>query len=44
MTNFSDGTGEALVKGRQQLLSSEDGNRKIAKIWYSVNIITLNQL
>ena len=40
MTNFSDGTGEALVKkvdASATTFMSEDGNRKIAKIWYSVN-------
>ena len=40
MTNFSDGTGEALVKKIDALevtFMTEDANRKIAKIWYSVN-------
>ena len=40
MTNFSDGTGEALVKkvdASATTFMTEDGNRKIAKIWYSVN-------
>ncbi len=40
MTNFSDGTGENLVKkvdASELTFMTEDGNRKIAKIWYSVN-------
>ena len=40
LTNFSDGTGETLVKkvdASELTFMSEDGNRKIAKIWYSVN-------
>lgn len=40
MTNFSDGTGETLVKkvdASELTFMSEDGNRKISKIWYSIN-------
>ena len=40
LTNLSDGTGESLVKkvdASALTFMSEDGNRKIAKIWYSVN-------
>ena len=40
MTNLSDGTGENLVKkvdASETTFMTEDGNRKIAKIWYSVN-------
>ena len=40
MTNFSDGTGETLVKkvdASETTFMTEDGNRKIAKIWWSVN-------
>ena len=40
LTNFSDGTGESLVKkidASEVTFMSEDGNRKIAKIWYSIN-------
>ena len=41
LTNFSDGTGENLVKKIDELsevnFMTEDGNRKIAKIWYSIN-------
>ena len=40
LTNFSDGTGESLVKkidASDVTFMSEDGNRKIAKIWYSIN-------
>ena len=41
LTNFSDGTGESLVKkidASEVTFMTEDGNRKIAKIWYSVNV------
>ena len=41
LTNFSDGTGESLVKkidASELTFMTEDGNRKIAKIWYSVNV------
>ena len=41
LTNFSDGTGETLVKkidASELNFMTEDGNRKIAKIWYSVNV------
>ena len=44
MTNISDGTGETLVKkvdASELTFMSEDGNRKIARLWYSVN--TANQ-
>ena len=40
MTNFSDGTGETLVKkvdASATTFMTEDGNRKISKIFYSVN-------
>ena len=40
MTNLSDGTGETLVKkvdASELTFMSEDGNRKISKIWYTVN-------
>ena len=40
LTNFSDGTGETQVKkidASEVTFMTEDGNRKIAKIWYSVN-------
>ena len=40
MTNISDGTGETLVRkvdASELTFMSEDGNRKIARLWYSVN-------
>ena len=40
MTNYSDGTGETLVKkvdASETTFMTEDGNRKISKIFYSVN-------
>ena len=40
LTNFSDGTGETQVKkidASEVTFMTEDGNRKIAKIWYSIN-------
>ena len=40
LTNFSDGTGESLVTkvdASALTFMSEDGSRKISKIWYSVN-------
>ena len=40
MTNFSDGTGENLVKkidASEVTFMTEDANRKLAKIWYSIN-------
>jgi|TARA_B100001094_G_scaffold178414_1_gene172443 hypothetical protein len=40
LTNFSDGTGETQVKkidASEVTFMSEDGNRKIAKVWYSIN-------
>jgi hypothetical protein len=40
LTNFSDGTGETLVKkvdASELTFMTEDGNRKISKIWYSIN-------
>ena len=40
MTNFSDGTGETLVKkvdASNTTFMTEDGNRKISKIFYSIN-------
>ena len=40
LTNFSDGTGETQVKkvdASEVTFMTEDGNRKIARIWYSIN-------
>jgi len=40
MTNLSDGTGEQLVNkvdASELTFMTEDGNRKIARIWYSIN-------
>ena len=40
MTNFSDGTGENLVQkidASATTFMTEDGNRKISKIFYSIN-------
>ena len=40
MTNVSDGTGENLVKkvdASELTFMTEDGNRKISKIFYSIN-------
>ena len=40
ITNFSDGTGETLVKkvdASETTFMNEDGNRKISKIFYSIN-------
>jgi len=40
MTNLSDGTGENLVTkvdASELTFMTEDGNRKISKIWYSIN-------
>ena len=40
MTNLSDGTGEQLVNkvdASETTFMTEDGNRKIARIWYSIN-------
>ena len=40
MTNLSDGTGETLVKkvdASETTFMTEDGNRKISKVWYTVN-------
>ena len=40
LTNFSDGTGETLVRkvdASELTFMTEDGNRKISKIWYSIN-------
>ena len=42
LTNVSDGTGESLVSkvdASATTFMSEDGNRKIAKIWWSVNTV-----
>ena len=41
LTNFSDGTGETLVKkvdASELTFMSEDGNRTIARVYYSVNV------
>ena len=40
LTNFSDGTGETNVKkvdASELTFMTEDGNRKISKVWYTVN-------
>jgi hypothetical protein len=40
LTNYSDGTGESLVTkvdASATTFMTEDGNRKISKVWYSVN-------
>ena len=40
LTNISDGTGESLVTkvdASALTFMTEDGNRKISKVWYSVN-------
>ena len=40
MTNFSDGTGENLVKkidASEVTFMTEDANRKISRVWYSIN-------
>jgi len=40
LTNFSDGTGETLVRkvdASETTFMTTDGNRKISKIWYSIN-------
>ena len=40
MTNISDGTGEQLVNkvdASETTFMTEDGARKIARIWYSIN-------
>ena len=40
LTNLSDGTGETLVKkvdASETTFMTEDGNRKISKIFYSIN-------
>ena len=40
LTNQSDGTGETLVKkvdASDLTFMTEDGDRKISKIWYSIN-------
>ena len=45
LTNLSDGTGETLVKkvdASELTFMTEDGNRKIAKIWWSVNTTKAN--
>ena len=42
LTNVSDGTGEFLVNkvdASATTFMSDDGNRKIAKIWYSINTV-----
>ena len=43
MTNISDGSGESLVKkidASATTFMTKDGERKIAKIWWSVNAIS----
>ena len=45
MTNISDGSGETLVKkidASSATFMTEDGSRKIAKIWWSVNTTKSN--
>ena len=45
MTNISDGSGEYLVKkidASTTTFMTADGNRKIAKIWWSVNTTKAN--
>ena len=40
LTNLSDGTGETLVKkvdASELTFMTEDGNRKISRVWYSIN-------
>ena len=40
LTNISDGTGEDLVKkidASDTTFMTEDGNRKLSKIWFSIN-------
>ena len=40
LTNFSDGTGETLVKkvdASELTFMTEDGNRTISKVWYTIN-------
>ena len=40
LTNFSDGNGETLVKkvdASELTFMSEDGNRTIARVYYSIN-------
>ena len=40
LTNLSDGTGETLVKkidASEVTFMTEDGNRKISRVWYSIN-------
>ena len=43
LTNISDGSGESLVKkidASTTTFMTEDANRKIAKIWFSINSIS----
>ena len=43
LTNFSDGTGETLVKkvdASELTFMSEDGNRTIARVYYSMDFRT----
>jgi len=43
LTNLSDGTGENLVKkvdASELTFMTEDGNRKISKIWWAVNAVS----
>ena len=45
LTNISDGSGESLVKkidASSATFMTEDGSRKIAKIWWSVNTTKSN--
>jgi len=42
LTNFSDGTGESLVKkidASELTFMTEDGARKISRVWYSINTV-----
>ena len=43
LTNFSDGTGETLVKkidASETTFMTEDNKRTIAKVWFSINAIS----
>ena len=47
LTNISDGSGESLVKkidSSSATFMTEDGSRKIAKIWWSVNTTKSNAM
>ena len=45
LTNLSDGSGETdviKVDASETNFMTEDGARKIAKVWYSINMVTFN--